>query len=70
LENFFLGGVLWHLVILTELLINLTTSKTHVASIFDLKKELVQTKTPLIASVSREVQERVSINEAICIYDK
>lgn len=54
LENF-LGGVLWHLVILTKLLVNLTKSRTHVASIFDLKRGLVQAKTPLIVGVSREV---------------
>jgi hypothetical protein len=57
--------VLWPAVILFELLVEVTISITHMASLFYFSKGLFQSETPLIASVTRKVQEKIKINEPI-----
>jgi hypothetical protein len=54
--------VLWPLKVLTELLIDVTTSRSHVVFLFDLRAELFQFETPPTVGVTREVWEMININ--------
>ena len=49
--------------VLTEIIFNATTSKSHLISLFDIKSEIFQSKTPPTTGVTREVREMININK-------
>ena len=55
-EDFLNCVVLWLLKVLTELLVDATTSRSHMISLFDSRIWIFQSKTPLTVGVAREVQ--------------
>jgi hypothetical protein len=53
---------LWPLKVLVELLIDVTTFRSHVVFLIDLRAELFQFETPPIVGFIREVWEMININ--------
>jgi hypothetical protein len=56
--------------ILSEILVDATTSRSHLISLFDLGGGIFHFQTPLTASVARKVQETSNINEVTCTCSK
>jgi len=69
-EKIYIHDILWSPKVLAEILADVTTSKSHLISLFNLRCMIFQYKTPLIASVTREVWGTFNINEAIYTYGK
>jgi hypothetical protein len=62
-EDFWSHDIMWSSKVLAEILVNATTSKSYLISLFDIRGEIFQSKTPLTTSVTREVWEMININE-------
>jgi hypothetical protein len=69
-EKIYIRDILWSPKVLAEILADVTTSKSHLISLFNLRCVIFQYKTPLIASVVREVWGIFNINEVIYTYGK
>ena len=62
--------VMWAPAVLTDLNASAVASRSHFATLFDMRRGLFQVETPPIASIQREVREAVNIEEANCSCDK
>lgn len=69
-EKFYSRDVFWFPKVLAEILADVTTSKSHLISLFNLICVIFQYETPLTASVARKVRGTFNINKAIYTYDK
>jgi hypothetical protein len=61
---------LWPPKILIEILVDTTSSRSHLISLFDLEGKIFQYKTPLTIGFGREMQETININEETCTCGK
>jgi hypothetical protein len=69
-EKFYSRDVLWSPKVLAKILADVTSSKSHLISLFNLRCVIFQYETPLTASVTKEVRGTFNINEAIYTYGK
>jgi len=54
-EDFWSHGIMWPSKVLAEILVNATTSKSYLISLFYIRGEIFQSKTPPTTSVTREM---------------